>query len=58
MNLGATGGVAKNENKEEGALTGKKMMRRKNKTPKTKNPRCLHIIIYVRILDFCMFATD
>lgn len=36
----------------------KKMMRRKNKTPKTKNPRCLHIIIYVRILDFCMFATD
>ena len=22
----------------------KKMMRRKNKTPKTKNPRCLHII--------------
>ena len=36
----------------------KKMMMRKNKTPKTKNPRCLHIIIYVRILDFCMFATD
>ena len=36
----------------------KKMMRRKNKTPQTKNPRCLHIIIYVRILDFCMFATD
>ena len=35
----------------------KKMMRRKNKTPKTKNPRCLHIIIYVRILVFCMFAT-
>lgn len=30
----------------------------KNKTPKTKNPRCLHIIIYVRILDFCMFTTD
>ena len=26
MNLGATGGVAENENKEEGALTGKKMM--------------------------------
>ena len=26
VNLGATGGVAENENKEEGALTGKKMM--------------------------------
>ena len=36
----------------------KKMRRRKNKTPKTKNPRCLHIIIYVRILDFCFFATN
>ena len=36
----------------------KKMMRRKNKTPQTKNPGCLHIIIYVRILDFCFFATN
>lgn len=37
----------------------KKMMRRKNKTPKTKNPRCLHIIIYVRILDFaCLPQID
>ena len=36
----------------------KKMMRRKNKLP-NENPRCLHIIISVRILDFaCLPQID